>query len=84
VGCFAFVLHSFADTDTKKIIDIHYLIIPTPDLVRIAEQKKPRKNDIYHFFIWLDTERNLAFDFKNPGPDIDLSEYLDDWDRILE
>lgn len=85
VSCFVFVLHSFGDTENKKIININYLIIPINDLIKITEKKQMRKGDLYHFFIWVDSKDNRAFDFNNAGGKvIQLSKYLDNWDLVLK
>ncbi|HEY1645696.1 MAG TPA: hypothetical protein VGF75_04975 [Candidatus Saccharimonadales bacterium] len=85
VSCFVFVLHSFSDTENKKAISISYLVVPIKDLVKITEKKQMRKDDFYHFSIWIDAKDKRAFDFNNPGSNvIELSKYLDNWDLLLK
>lgn len=85
ISCFIFVLHSLGDTDTKKNININYLIIPIKELIKITKNKQMRKGDFYHFFIWVDSKDKRAFDFNNAGGKvIQLSKYLDNWNLVLK
>lgn len=84
VDFFVFVLHSFSDGENKKEIKIDYLIIPNKELKRITSQKKKRRGNKYHFFIWIDTKGKRSFEFNNGGyKQIPLTKYLNSWNLLM-
>lgn len=84
VDFFVFVLHSFSEGENKKEIKIDYLIIPNEDLRRITSQKKKRRGNKYHFFIWIDTRGKRSFEFNNRGyQQIPLTKYLNAWNLLM-
>jgi hypothetical protein len=83
VDFFVFVLHSFGDSELKKTIEIDYLVISSEDLIRVTQKKTMRKGNKYHYFIWVDSKGERAFDFNNAGGKIiPLSKYLNNWSLL--
>jgi hypothetical protein len=80
VDYYIFVLHNLTDGATKKEINIDYLIFPTVDFHKYCNKKVVRKDDFYHFVIWVDAKANRCFDIREDRIHvIDLGQYLNNW-----
>jgi hypothetical protein len=83
IDYYIFVLHCFNDNEHKKEIVINYLIVPSNQFISLCKKKTLRKGGIYHFFVWVDSNHNRAFDYNNKGNKIiNLSKYLNNWELI--
>ena len=84
VDYFIFVLHSYGDSETKKTIEVNYLIVPIRDFQEITEKKAIRKGDKYHYYFWIDSRGNRSIEFNNPnGKTFSFSKYLNNWDLLF-
>jgi len=81
VDYFIFLIHLEKEGETKREIELCYLVIPTDEFrqLLVNSKKKLRKNDSYDFFIWINPKEKKVIEFEEWNNTIDLTKYLNNF-----
>ena len=81
ISYFIFLIHIGTQSDTKRKIELYFIVIPTKKLRDICSRKKESKNGVYNFFLWINPKENKAHDYYDDSENpIILTGYLNNFD----